>query len=462
MELKVDESIIAPALEEEMVMVDPVNACSLIGAYETCLSTRDILPIIHGTGGCPCFMWLQMVSSPIYTGLAQLTYPTTCVSEGDIVYGGEKKLLDGIAKAMNIWSPRMIMIIASCTPAIIGDDIHFIAKKMGKKFEIPIVAVDTRSSRWDYLEGRVSAQLALIRNVMKDGKFPREKTVNILGICPGDYNWQGDLEELKRLLEGIGLKINSAIPSMGSLEEMERAPQASLNIVVSAECGLAPAQEMEKLFGIPYIELIPPYGLSETETWLRTISERMNLNKKKVDAFIKNESKKAADTIVPHLTSFGQVRLLRGIPTAIFGDASRVCGLIGFITKELGMRPALVGLKHSTEKTLQNLTHLKEELGLDFRLVTKVKSIEDVVTSLGNTKIDFIFGSDIDKKLGSRQVDTDAFVEFTAPIFFKFNISNRPYMGFKGAIYLYEQIINARMVMYQSNRPYGSFWDLLP
>ncbi len=55
----------------ESVLVDPVNACSLHGSFETCLTARDIVPIFHGTAGCPCYMWLTMVSNPTYLGLDQ-------------------------------------------------------------------------------------------------------------------------------------------------------------------------------------------------------------------------------------------------------------------------------------------------------------------------------------------------------------------------------------------------------
>lgn len=446
---------------ESTVMVDPVNACSLLGSFETCLSTQDIFPLIHGTAGCPCVMWLTMVSNPTYLGFSQLKFPTTGLKQSEIIYGGERKLEENIEKAIKVYRPKMILIISSCTPSIIGDDIDFVARKMRERYQIPIVAVDTRSSRWDYMEGRVSTQITLIRDIMEKGRGRKEKAVNIFGLYPGDYNWRGDLKELKRMLTGIGVEVNSVIPVVEDLEELKRAPEASLNLVVSSESGLAPAREMEKLFGVPYLDLVPPYGLNGTERWLRAITQALDLNRGMVEEFIEKEAKETADTIVPHFTSFGQVRLLRGIPTALLGDASRLAGIIGFIVRELGMKPVVVGLKSATENSLQQIKEIKEELGVDFKLLEHLRSMEDIVTTFQTTKIDFLFGSDIENKLAARAIKSGAFVGIASPNFFKYNITNRPYMGYRGAVYLFEEIMNGRMVMYQSHRPYGSFWDLL-
>lgn len=444
---------------DDFIMVDPVNACALSGSFETCLSSKDIIPLIHGTSGCPCVLWLMMVSTPDYMGLSELKFPCTNLKENDIIYGAKEKLEQTLPEVIKAYKPKMIMVILSCSAAIIGEDIEPLAKKMTEKYKIPIVAV-SRASRWDHTEGRVNALITLVKNVMEDKGVRKDKAVNILGLYCGDYNWRGDSTELKRILEGVGIEVNSVIPAGASYEDIKKASEASINVVISSEYGLKAAQEMEKLFHIPYLYLPPPYGLSGTETWLRAISEELGINKRKVDEFIRVESKRAADLIVPHFTSFGQVRLLRGIPTALFGDASRLAGLINFIVRELGMKPVLVGFKASTDHSFHLMERVKEDLEIEFYLIKEVKSVADILTKLDEIKADFIFGNDIDYKLGARVLKTNAYVGLFNPIFFKYNVTSKPYMGFRGTVYLFEEILNARMMMYQSSRPYGSFWDL--
>lgn len=453
-------SVLESLETKQTIIVDPVNACAIHGAYQVCLSCKDIIPLIHGTAGCPCIMWLTMVSTPTFLGLSELRFPCTSLSKSDIVYGGERKLEENILEVKEAFDPRLIMVIASCTASIIGDDINMVAARMSKKCNIPILAVDTRSSHWDQIEGRIHTQSVLIRNIMEDRGVRKENGVNIVGLSAGDYNWRGDLAELKRMLNAIGVEVNSAVSAASTLEEIRHAPDASLNIVVSSEYGLEAAKEMEKLFNIPYLDLLPPYGIRCTEDWVYAVADRMGVDKREAESFVKREAKEAADYIVPQFTSFGQVRLLRGIPTALFGNASQIAAIARYITRELGMKPVLIGLKAFTPISKAQLDKVREELDLEYELLEEMKSIEDMVTVLERVKVDYLFGSDIDRKVGGRLLKSAAFAGIASPIFFKINATFRPFMGFRGAVHLFEEIMNGRLELYQTERPYGSFWDL--
>ncbi|MDP6560946.1 MAG: hypothetical protein QF619_12660, partial [Candidatus Binatia bacterium] len=120
----------------------------------------------------------------------------------------------------------------------------------------------------------------------------------------------------------------------------------------------------------------------------------------------------------------------------------------------------LVGLKTSAETSRKQLDRVKEELDLDYQVLEQVKSIEDIVQAFERTPVDFLFASDLESKLAGMHFQIGAFVGISSPIFFKYNVTFRPYMGYRRVIYLFEEIMNARMRMYQSHRPYGSFWDL--
>jgi hypothetical protein len=41
------------------------------------------------------------------------------------------------------------------------------------------------------------------------------------------------MRELKRMLEGIGVEVNSFFPAVGDFAELQRVPVASLNLVLS-------------------------------------------------------------------------------------------------------------------------------------------------------------------------------------------------------------------------------------
>jgi nitrogenase molybdenum-iron protein beta chain len=89
----------------------------------------------------------------------------------------------------------------------------------------------------------------------------KPNTVNILGIVPAqDVFWKGNLKEIKRLLEKLGLQVNTLFGEGETLEDIRNAGGASLNIVVSDVFGIEAARRFEDVHGIPYIPPIPHRG----------------------------------------------------------------------------------------------------------------------------------------------------------------------------------------------------------
>lgn len=446
--------------EERKLMVDPIHSCAIAGALEVCWMD-GLLPVIHGTGGCPCMLWLMMASNPAYLGLSEIKIPTTCLTEMDVIFGAQEKLMANVRRAVEVFNPKVIALLTSCSANIIGENMELVAETMTKELGIKVIGINTREHTWDHTEGRILTQRALVKELMHKAERKEPKSVNLIGLYPGDLNWRGDVKELKRILEGIGVKVQTALTAGSKVEELAKAPKAELNVVVSSEYGLRVAKDMEELFGIPFLDFPPPYGINGTRRWLEEIGLRLAIKKHEIERFVEEESKKVAQLVVPCLVSFGQIRLLRQIPTALLGNASRIASLIGFLREELGMKPVLVGAKNSTENSLRFLDEVKDRLNLDYSVIENIKSIEDVAKGLESKGFDFLFGSEVEKQLGKKLLyEGMAFVAIESPIFFKINVLQNPFMGFRGVAPLYQEIINARLDLYESSRPYGSFWDL--
>lgn len=86
------------------------------------------------------------------------------------------------------------------------------------------------------------------------------------------YRGEEDIAEIRRLLEASGYKVN-AIPGGGaSWEDIQRLPEADLNLVVRDELALKAAVALKKAFGTPYLSAGLPYGIEGTLLWLRKIA----------------------------------------------------------------------------------------------------------------------------------------------------------------------------------------------
>lgn len=90
---------------------------------------------------------------------------------------------------------------------------------------------------------------AIIDQFVGDYSGPREKgTVNVFSELPYQNTfWRGDLSELKRILAGIGLKVNILFgPESKGISEWKSIPKAQFNLVVSPWLGIETARHIEK------------------------------------------------------------------------------------------------------------------------------------------------------------------------------------------------------------------------
>ena len=95
---------------------------------------------------------------------------------------------------------------------------------------------------------------------------PRKEGVNIFGIVPSqDVFWEGNLVEIERILNSIGLEVNTLFNG----KKIEDLSSAALNIVLSPWVGIKAAEKLKDRFGTPYIINPLPIGVIETNSFLK-------------------------------------------------------------------------------------------------------------------------------------------------------------------------------------------------
>lgn len=171
--------------------------------------------------------------------------------------------------------PSIVLLGNSCVITTSSEELQQIAKKA--KMDCPVVCMDSFDLKGGFWSGYQAAARAyccvmplLPRNVIKPS------TVNLLGCSVGYYNAANDLQELRRMLSLAGYKV-LACPGAGSTsQEIVNMTQAQLNIVVHDELGRNMAQQLEEQYGIPYVSLLPPYGINGSLHWLKAIDYYMS------------------------------------------------------------------------------------------------------------------------------------------------------------------------------------------
>lgn len=185
------------------------------------------------------------------------------LSEPDAIMGNDEKFIDDVISAAEAYSPAFIALCNSPVPYLTGTDFAGISAVIESRTGIPVFYVPTNGMH-DYIHGAGMALERLARKRFgEEGTMPEKtcpdpdaRTLNVLGMTPLDFAAAGCTDSLKRVLTGGGFHIGSVWAMDSSLREMDTAPLAAVNLVVSA-AGLPAAEYLYRRFGTPWIAGLP-------------------------------------------------------------------------------------------------------------------------------------------------------------------------------------------------------------
>lgn len=190
--------------------------------------------------------WYEMDSMVYLSGLTEM----------EAVMGDDEKLLEDIETAAKELQPRFLAIAGTPIPAMTGFDFSAIARILEERTGILSFGFETTGMH-TYVQGASMALEALSRRIVEKTK---EKTpylsANILGLTPLDFSINGSDRSIGDFLENCGFRIISRWAMGSTLEEIAKAGQASVNLVVSAS-GLGAAKVLKERFGTPFVVGVP-------------------------------------------------------------------------------------------------------------------------------------------------------------------------------------------------------------
>jgi nitrogenase molybdenum-iron protein beta chain len=180
----------------------------------------------------------------------------------------------------------------------------------------------------------------LFRGYVKRGLAKRQDTVNLLGLVPGqDAFYKGNLAEIKRLLEALGLRVNTFFGEGESLENLRDASEASLNIVLSDLYGVKAAKAFEEIHGVPWLSLPLPIGAAQTKEFLLKAANAAGVGSGAVEALIQKEEARYYDYLERAADIYNDIDLQRY--AVIAGDINYAPAVSRFVADELGWLPVL-------------------------------------------------------------------------------------------------------------------------
>lgn len=237
--------------------------------------TRDIVNLVHGPIGCSFYAWLTRRNQTRPPSLDDPNYMpymfSTDMEDKEIIFGGEKKLIQAIQEAYDIFQPKAIGVFSTCPVGLIGDDIHTVCRKMKEKLGINIFGFSCEGYKGvSQSAGHHIANNELFKNVIgnNDTELEGKYKINILG----EYNIGGDEFVINELLEKCGINLISSFSGNSTIEKFETAHMADLNVVMCHRSINYIAEMIEKKYGTPWFK-VNFIGAEASAKSLRKIAE---------------------------------------------------------------------------------------------------------------------------------------------------------------------------------------------
>nr|WP_294554527.1 nitrogenase component 1 [uncultured Rhodopila sp.] len=316
-------------------------ACAL-GAMQSAAAIKRVVPITHCGPGCATKQYRSLTFTNGHQGGAYVA-PSTNASQREVIFGGADRLAELIESTLGVLDADLFVVVTGCIPDLVGDDVGSVVRDFQKR-DVPIVYAETGGFRGNNFNGHEVVTQAIIDQFVGEASRVREpRLVNLWSLLPYQNTfWRGDLTEIKRLLEGIGLRVNTLFgPSSSGIAEWKSIPQAQFNLVLSPWLGLATARHLEQRYGQPFLHVPAiPIGSKQTGEFLRQVGAFAELPAAGVEAFIAAEEETYYDYIQGFADFYAQSRQALPSRFAVVGDAAYVLAITKFLVRQLGLIPA--------------------------------------------------------------------------------------------------------------------------
>lgn len=205
--------------------------------------------VIHDPSGCNSTYnthdetrWYDQDSLIFISGL----------SERDAILGNDKKFTDDVIRAAESLKSAFIALVSSPIPFMNGTDFKGLARLIEKKTGIPTFFIETNGMH-DYSVGAGRALEEIVKRYVKvSDAAGGNRKVNIMGMTPLDFAADGSVSSVREILENHDWEIISCYAMGDSLEDLKKAGEADVSLVVSS-VGFRAAKVLEERYGIPWV-----------------------------------------------------------------------------------------------------------------------------------------------------------------------------------------------------------------
>lgn len=411
--------------------------CNLHGALQTLLQVNGVVPILHSTPGCGIQNYIANKAGGSSSGyLTGYSIPNSNVYEKQIIFGGTSRLREQIKNTVKVLKGDLYVTLSGCEAEMVGDDIISMTQEIVDQGETAIYyrAPGFKGEQHVGYEGVIDAIITQLPAVTKVNTETEIGLVNIFGIIPKqDIYWQGNLDEIERILNQLNLKVNKLFGYNQGVENWKKVPTAQLNLVVS-KWGLKAAEKLEKTYGTPYISVNDVgLGVEDVEEIVYKIVEKLEVDKQKTKDYLAEEKERFTHALSQIVEYYYDYDFQRQV--VIVGDESTVIRYGRFLSTYFGMEVQAAIITDFVGESGKQVT--SQAISAFTQEVYYAKDGREIDKIIENADAEVIFGSGFENQIAKKQNIPNYIISY--PAFGKVIIGKSD-IGYRGAVSVIEEI----------------------
>lgn len=440
------------------------NACKLctpLGAALAFMGMEKAVPLLHGSQGCSTYIRRYLIShfkEPVDVASSNF-------GEHTAIFGGGANLKLAIENIAKQYNPSFIGIATTCLSETIGDDVPMILKQLELETNgvMPLaVHVSTPSYRGTHMDGFHAAVRAVVdvMNPAQDILPAKESGSPWVNVFPGLWSPE-DLRYLKEILcayefkyvmlpdysqrlDGVQwMEYQTIQPGGTPVAAIERMSRSSASLQFSTTVSDSGAEVLKTRFQVPVIRLAMPIGVGQTDALMEELGTISGVS---MPQRYEEERGRLIDAYVDGHKYVSQLRAV------LYGEEDLVVGVASFLG-EIGIIPVVCasgGNSGLMASAIKQILPEADSLGIMIREGADFAEIEQLAEQC---KPNIIIGNSKGRAMANRL--GIPLVRIGFPIHDRFGGARVLHIGYRGAMQLFDRIVNAILEANQNRSSVG-------
>ena len=273
------------------------GSCASRGAVYAAGRVNDLPIIIHGPASCGYVMshtqdvhlLTEMGTNPHSVAKLRNNILSTRMSNDSSIFGGHEDLIRLIRKEADK-GKRTIMVVTTCVPGMIGDNLDLIKENLEKEYEglnIILIKADGNLTGGSE-EGRMMTMRAII-DLIDENVEPTEMEANLIDDNFILFGSGRNGEWTEKLLKDLGFKRMNKIFDDISLQDVFTCKKGILNAKVSDVETIADMAEAMEGKGMKVFDKPLPRGFTQAVEWVEAVGKEYGLEENAAKVIAKAE-----------------------------------------------------------------------------------------------------------------------------------------------------------------------------